>query len=697
MARLVLYLFGSPRVEVDDRPITVDTRKATALLAYLAVTGATHQRDALAARFWPEYNQSRARSGLRRTLSTLNRALEGQHGISMLDVSRESLGLKKPLDMWMDVAAFQAYASSGSSHGHNRDEVCRRCVEEWKYAAGLYRGPFMEGFNLRDSTNFEEWHFLQKEMLQRDFSNLLERLLQGLCAFDQIKEAIPYARRWLALDPLMEEPHRQLMSMYTRAGQRSSALRQYRECVRILERELGVTPLKETTELYWAIRNHQTLPEEPQGLHPIESSPAAQYSEPLRPPPAVSYYPPEDHAPITIPASAKSLPGQCLVGRSVEWKALVEAYRQSGRKGGQFVSLRGEAGIGKTHLAEAFLAAAREHGSLVIQARCYMGESALAYAPFIEALRTLLDHPESLSRLKRLPDAILHEAGRFLPEIRTLGSTGDCYPVDELTTGEAAQTHFFESIRQVFHTLLNGSAPAVLFLDNLQWAHPATIDLLAYLARRLNGSGILLLVSWRDDNGENVSRLDQLSGELFCHQDGVQIELKRLDREAVVDLVRAFSAAGQPAEDLGRELYEESEGLPFVAVEYLSAVAHSAAGASRIHWKMPDTVRDLLRTRLMGLDASARHLLSAAAVLGRSFDLHTLRACCDRSEMETVEGLDQLLSAGLVAEVPGSEYGETDFRYKFTHEKLRALVIEETHGARRHLLQRRVAQARSRP
>src|ERR671927_1792433 len=88
--RTTISLLGTPRTEVGGEPLEVDTRKAIALLAYLAVTRRRHTRDALAGLLWPEYNQTRARPALRRTLSSLGKArAEG-----WLEVDRQNVGLE---------------------------------------------------------------------------------------------------------------------------------------------------------------------------------------------------------------------------------------------------------------------------------------------------------------------------------------------------------------------------------------------------------------------------------------------------------------------------------------------------------------------------------------------------------------------------------------------------------------------------
>src|SRR6266581_29950 len=256
MSDLALFLMGSPRIVRDGIVLNVDTRKATALIAYLAVTKRPQSRDALAALLWPEYDQAHARATLRRTLSTLNKALAG----TWLHIDRETVAIDASAHMWLDVDEFYSHLEECKRHGHPATEVCSACLDPLARAVSLYRDDFLAGFGLRDSPNFDDWQFFQADTMRRDLSSALERLVRGHSILPDYTSAIAYARRWLALDRLHEPAYRYLMQLYSWSGQRATALHQYRECVQVLQKELGVAPLEPTTKLYQAIKENQLAP-----------------------------------------------------------------------------------------------------------------------------------------------------------------------------------------------------------------------------------------------------------------------------------------------------------------------------------------------------------------------------------------------------------------------------------------------------
>jgi predicted ATPase/DNA-binding SARP family transcriptional activator len=267
---LKVQLLGHPRIERNGATVEVDTRKAVALLAYLAVTGKAYGREALATLFWPDYDQERAYANLRRTLWALNKAI----GKEWLDVGQDSIGLGRGPGFSLDVDAFRQLLAVCRSHGHRQADVCPDCASALAGAADLYRGDFMEGFTLPDSPGFDEWQFFESEGLCRDLAWALEQLVRCHAAQREFGRAILFARRWLALDPLHEPARRELMALYAWDGQRAAALRQYDECSAALREELGATPEAETTRLYEAIRANR-LPPPPARVAPAPA-PAAE-------------------------------------------------------------------------------------------------------------------------------------------------------------------------------------------------------------------------------------------------------------------------------------------------------------------------------------------------------------------------------------------------------------------------------------
>jgi non-specific serine/threonine protein kinase len=253
MSRLSLYLLGSPRIEKGDAPVEISRRKPIALLAYLAVAGKSHSRDALAALLWPEYDQNRARADLRRTLSLINRTL----GEGWLKVEGETVGLNRGHGFWLDVDQFHRHLSEPQAHGHLASEACPDCAKPLSEAVELYQGDFLSGFSLKDSASFDDWQFMEAQSLRSEVTGALERLVRCHKEQGKLEAAVQYARRWLEVDRSSEESHRHLMELYARTGRRAAALRQYEECVRVLEKELRDRPQEETTQLYKAIKENR--------------------------------------------------------------------------------------------------------------------------------------------------------------------------------------------------------------------------------------------------------------------------------------------------------------------------------------------------------------------------------------------------------------------------------------------------------
>ncbi len=251
---LRILLLGAPQISIGRTSVVTDTRKATALLAYLAVADQPQTRATLATLLWPNNDEQKARGALRRTLSVLRSALADR----WLAAEGEMVNLDQA-DLRVDVTEF-------------RDAIAEGRLED---AAQLYRGDLLAGFSLRDSAQFDDWQAAQTDTLRSAYAGVLARLTADAERNGDLSSALGFAKRHLAIDPLHEPAHRELMRLYARSGDRSAALLRYRECVRLLDRELGVAPSDETRALHDAIETGTLSDREP----PAEVSTAAAVAD----------------------------------------------------------------------------------------------------------------------------------------------------------------------------------------------------------------------------------------------------------------------------------------------------------------------------------------------------------------------------------------------------------------------------------
>jgi DNA-binding SARP family transcriptional activator/tetratricopeptide (TPR) repeat protein len=631
---LVARLLGVASVEVDGAPLSVDTRKAVALLALLLVREDRLGRDTIAGLLWPDASSERARASLRRTLSTLSAGLGGRwvHG------DRDHLRFVDDGEVRCDVHEVRAAAAALRAHEvqHGGDPVvCDRCRAALDRLDLTSVGTtLLEGFVLRDAPAFDDWVQVESESLRRDVTLLLERRTALDLADGRAEEALATAHRWSQDDPLHEGAHRAVMLAAAALGRREEAIRQYRRCVATLDRELGVGPLPETTALHDAIL----------GDSPVPAVVAVAAPEPQ-------------------PHRAQDV---ALVDRDDELEHLRRVHAGL-TAGATCVVIDGEAGIGKTRIAEEFVEYVGRRGAATLVVRCRPDEATLTCGPLSDALRDAYRTDPSWAA--DLPDDVVAEVARIVPELRA-GAAVETAPLDS----PGAQVRFLDAVFVAVAATVAGEAPGVVVVDDLHWADPTTVDVLRRGVRRYEGRPVLLVVAWRTELVPHDHPLRQL-----IDGDASVLRPARLTRAQVAELVEDVRPNALGLVD---RLHDETEGIPFFVLEYLTAIADDT-------WQLPAPVRDLVASRLVPLSDLARQCLTAGAVLGRSFDLGELVRTSGRSDDEVVTALDELLAHRLL-----DEHGDAGgARYDFTHTKVREVVLQSASLARRRLLHRRAAEA----
>jgi len=303
MGLLRLAVFGPPEVFHDERRLSFALRKAEALLLYLAVEGGMHSRGQLAALLWPDSESSTARNALRNALALLRRLLADASaaGHSHLLLEPEPLGLnpQAPLERDLDVVQRAWKASQGLAAAPSEEQRAA-LITMVQHALSLVRGPFLEGFWLREETGFDEWHEQQQQQWQVRVHLLLERLSAWQEEGFELEPAKATLTRWLSLDPLAEEASRRLMRVHLAQGDPTAAGRVYATLRARLAEELRVKPSAETVALAERIRATQ----------------ARRVAAPAHPSPTVG----------------SQLPGELvapLVGRTAAFRQLVGRYQRA--------------------------------------------------------------------------------------------------------------------------------------------------------------------------------------------------------------------------------------------------------------------------------------------------------------------------------------------------------------------------------
>ncbi|MGQ0571697.1 MAG: AAA family ATPase [Armatimonadota bacterium] len=422
---LTAQLLGGFRLVDGSTPVTgLQPARLQGLFAYLVLhRGRPQSRAHLAALFWPESTDGQARTNLRRLVLDLRRAVPRPE--RHVHIDHHVLQWLESSPLRLDVEEFQRGVRADASLG------------DLEQAVVLYRGDLLPEC-------YDDWVIPERERLRQVYFQAVERIVVGLEAQRDYRGAIRYARLLLQHEPMEEATYRHLMRLHALNGDRTGAVRIYHACVTALQRDLGVAPSPATQKAYERILAVDTL--------------AA-------------------HAPTM--ATPQALPP--LVGRADEWARLQQAWhaRQS-----RVVLLRGEAGVGKSRLAEELLTWAGRQGIATVRVGCYAAEAELAYAPVASLLRA--------RPLPQVGPEWRRELARLLSEVSMGNPTGDL--PDPITEGWQRQ-RFFEGTARA----LLVDQPLLVVIDDLQWCDKESLEWFHFLTRVDPAAPMLLLGTVRTE------------------------------------------------------------------------------------------------------------------------------------------------------------------------------------------------------
>ncbi|MFC0861290.1 BTAD domain-containing putative transcriptional regulator [Sphaerimonospora cavernae] len=620
MGSLFFRLFGHFEVvSGSGEQLDLGSRKQRAVLALLALEpGRTVSLDRLIDEIWAGEAPSSATGSLQAYISHLRRVLEpgrAPRTSPKVLLTREPGYVLAIAPRQVDLSCFISWAEEGRRATAQRRygdalEVLDRALALWRgeplaeFAGFDFAQPVITGLAESRVTAAENW--FEARLALGDSGSCVAEL-------ERMVEAHPYRERsWGLL----------VLALY-RAGRQADALGALRRVRTLLAGGLGIEPGPELRRLERAVFDQSERLDAPEPPNETVAAPAVRISAEQAPGEPV-----RERAGGTEPNFPLSA-SEPLIARAGHLTRITERLSDVRRGRGGVMLVTGEAGMGKTRLAQAVAEDAEARGITVIWGRCMEGDAAPPFWPWLQALRAL------------------GESGT--DAVRLLAGEGEETTVDP----DAA---LFELYEQVLSALNAVCSPVLLVFDDLHSADASSLRLLAFMASELRRASILVLATLRPEPGTDPEQLSETLAALAREPGTERMSLPPFTHEDVAAFL-AQRDLTDPA--LAQVLYERTGGNPF----YLRELVRLLGSEHRLNTAslgVPEGVRDVIGRRVARLPGPTRELLGSAAVLGRDVGLDLLEAFTDISAEELMTRLEPAVATGLLIETPG-------FDYRFSH------------------------------
>jgi predicted ATPase/DNA-binding CsgD family transcriptional regulator len=383
---------------------------------------------------------------------------------------------------------------------------------------------------------------------------------------------------------------------------------------------------------------------------------------------------------IPLAADYKSVISPILIGRTRQFDLITQRLKESRGRAGTVIVISGEAGIGKSRLVHETETYARAQGLTIFQGICLEQDRALAYAPFLDLLRTFI-LTLSPSQIKQEFKTSAKEIVELLPELESLLPRS---PSSSPSDPESEKHRLFQFLTQFFvHRLSkpNDQTGLLLIFEDLHWSDDTSLEFLEHLIRRIEELPIVLILTYRSD--EKNPRLENMLGALNRQRLALEISLQAFTIGELESFVRSIFELDVPlkAEFIER-IFELAEGNPFFTEEILkSLITTEGLYYTNNRWdsipiqelSVPHSIHDAVQRRIRQLSPNARQTLTLAAVAGRRFDFGLLQTLTKLNEQELLIHMKELVAAQLVIEESADQFA---FRHALTREAVYAELLK---------------------
>jgi DNA-binding SARP family transcriptional activator len=637
-------ILGSLEVEEGGRHVDLGGARQRALLTILLLRrGEPVTADRLIEDLYAGDPPPTAAKSLQAHVSRLRKAL-GPGDRLRTEAGGYSLRVE-PAEL--DADRFAALLAEARSALVDDPESALRTLDE---ALGLWRGP---PFGDLGYTNFAQAELARLEELR--LCCLEERIEAGL-ALGRPAELLPELERLVAENPLRERLRGQQMLALYRSGRQAEALRTFQDARRALVEELGLEPGSDLQSLERSILNHD----------PALDLPGA--GEASGPPP-----------------QAGRLAAGVFVGRTAELATLDAALADAEARRGRLVVVAGEAGIGKSRLADEFASRAKRRGIQIAWGRCWEAGGAPAYWPWVQALRTVIRNLEPDDLRERLGRGAT-ELRHLLPELAEILPDGP-EPVNPSPDGD--RFRLFEATAEFLRAAAR-ERPVILVLDDVHAAEPSSLLMLEFVASELADAAVLLLAAYREPELDRTDPTLAALSRVVRHA-SARILLGGLKESEIASFIELTTPV-RPAPELVAAIATETDGNPLFVGEIVRLLAAEGTLGDRPGpaWNLsiPDSVKEVIGRRLHRLSSACLEVLEVASVLGREFQVEVVEQLSGVAGLDLLVLLDEAETARVIVDVPG-----VPGRRRFAHALVRDTLYDALPRVRRLELHHRAGQA----